>query len=119
MKAVLNDAERRQFKEEVVRLWLEKLTDACYEMDDVVDEWNTATIKLAIQKQAEEDADKATPFRKSCFCQVAKLKLRHDIAHKIIELNEKFDEIIRERDVWIRVEWRFCLWGSINDYVFS
>ena len=50
LKAVLNDAERRQFKEEVVRLWSEKLTDACYEMDEV---------KLAIQKQAEEDAGKA------------------------------------------------------------
>ena len=54
LKAVLNDAERRQFKEEVVRLWSEKLTDACYEMDDVVDK-----VKLAIQKQAEEDAGKA------------------------------------------------------------
>ena len=54
MKAVLNDTEQRQFKEEAVRLWSEKLTDACYEMDDVVDE-----VKLAIQKQAEEDAGKA------------------------------------------------------------
>uniref|UniRef100_A0A7N2R0I7 Serine aminopeptidase S33 domain-containing protein n=1 Tax=Quercus lobata TaxID=97700 RepID=A0A7N2R0I7_QUELO len=41
-----------------------QLTDACYETDDVVDEWNTAMVKLAIQKQAEEDADKATPLRK-------------------------------------------------------
>lgn len=48
VKAKLNDAERRQFKEEALRLWLEKLTDACYEMDDVVDERNTAMVKLAI-----------------------------------------------------------------------
>ena len=59
MKAVLNDAEQRQFKEEAVRLWSEKLTDACYKMDDVVDGWNIAVVKLAIQKQVEEDAGKA------------------------------------------------------------
>ena len=108
MKAVLNDAEQRQFKEEAVRLWSEKLTDTCYKMDDVVDGWNIAVVKLAIQKQVEEDAGKALPVRKKkvcsfipspscCFHQVAKLKLRHDIAYKIIELNEKFDEIISER----------------------
>ena len=93
VKAVLNDAERRQFKEETVRLWLEKFTNACYEMDDAVDEWNTAMVKLAIQKQAKEDADKAPPVWKKKLCsflpypscsfrQVAKLKLRHDIAHR-------------------------------------
>ena len=94
-------SEGRQFKKEAVKLWLEKLTDACYETDDVLDEWNTAMVKLAIQKQAEEDADKATPppLRKkkvcsfissssSSFCQVAKLWLRNDIAHNIIELDE-------------------------------
>uniref|UniRef100_A0A7N2L2K0 Rx N-terminal domain-containing protein n=1 Tax=Quercus lobata TaxID=97700 RepID=A0A7N2L2K0_QUELO len=37
-----------------------KLTDACYEMDDVLDGWNTAMAKLAIQKQAKEDAGKAS-----------------------------------------------------------
>ena len=111
VKAMLNDAERRQFKEEAVRLLLEKLTDACYEMDDVVDEWNTTMVKLAIQKQAAEDADKAPPVRKKkvcsftpspscCFRQVAKLQLHHDIAHKIIELDEKFDEIIKEREMY-------------------
>ena len=64
MKAVLNDAEQRQFKEEAVRLWSEKLTDACYKMDDVVDGWNIAVVKLAIQKQVEEDAGKALPVRR-------------------------------------------------------
>jgi hypothetical protein len=57
VKAVLNDAEKRQVKEEAVKLWLEKLKDACYEMDDVVDEWNTAMIKSEIQKEEEENAE--------------------------------------------------------------
>ncbi|GMY22116.1 putative disease resistance protein RGA3 isoform X4 [Fagus crenata] len=59
VKAVLNDAEKRQVTEEAVKLWLEKLKDACYEMDDVVDEWNTAMIKSEIQKHEEENAENA------------------------------------------------------------
>ena len=76
-----------------------------------MDEWNTTMVKLAIQKQVEEDANKAPPVRKKkvcsftpspscCFRQVAKLQLHHDIAYKIIELDEKFDEIIKEREMY-------------------
>ena len=92
VKAVLNDAEKRQVREEAVKLWLEKLKDACYEMDDVVDEWNTAMIKSEIQKHEEENAENALAVKKKvcsfipspcCFRQVDKLVLRHDIAHKI------------------------------------
>uniref|UniRef100_A0A2N9J7Q3 NB-ARC domain-containing protein n=1 Tax=Fagus sylvatica TaxID=28930 RepID=A0A2N9J7Q3_FAGSY len=107
VKAMLNDAEKRQVREEAVKLWLEKLKDACYEMDDVVDEWNTAMIKSEIQKEEEENADDVPVVKKKvcsfipspsyCFRQVDKLVLRHDIAHKIKEVNGKLDEVVRER----------------------
>ena len=47
MKAVLNDAEKRQFKVNNGKLWLwlKKLEDVSYEVDDVLVEWNTAMIK--------------------------------------------------------------------------
>ncbi|GMY21994.1 putative disease resistance protein RGA3, partial [Fagus crenata] len=64
VKAVLNDAEKRQVTEEAVKLWLEKLKDECYEMDDVVDEWNTAMIRSEIQKQEEENADNVPVVKK-------------------------------------------------------
>ncbi|GMY21970.1 putative disease resistance protein RGA3, partial [Fagus crenata] len=107
VKAVLNDAEKRQVTEEAVKLWLEKLKDACYEMDDVVDEWNTAMIKSEIQKHKEENAENTPVVKKKvcsfipspscCFRQVSKLVLRHDIAHEIKELNGKLDAIVTER----------------------
>ena len=55
--AVLNDAEKRQVMDEAVKLWLKKLEDVSYEMDDVLDEWNTAIIKLEIEKREEENAE--------------------------------------------------------------
>ena len=51
--AVLDDAEKRQMKEHAVKLWLEKLKDVSYEMDNVLDEWNTAMIKSEIEKEEE------------------------------------------------------------------
>ena len=107
VKAVLNDAEKRQVTEEVVKLWLEKLNNACYEMEDVVDEWSTAMIKSAIQKE-EEHADDTIVLKKKvcsfipspscCFRQVDKLVLRYDIAHKIKDLNGILDVIAKEKD---------------------
>uniref|UniRef100_A0A2N9IMD4 NB-ARC domain-containing protein n=1 Tax=Fagus sylvatica TaxID=28930 RepID=A0A2N9IMD4_FAGSY len=75
------EAEQEISYEEAVKLWLEKLKDACYEMDDVVDEWNTAMIKSEIQKHEEENAENALAVMK-----------------KIKELNEKLDEIVIERE---------------------
>ena len=66
VKAVLNDAEKRQVTEEVVKLWLEKLNNACYEMEDVVDEWSTAMIKSAIQKEEEHADDTIVLKKKVC-----------------------------------------------------
>ncbi|KAL0006453.1 hypothetical protein SO802_014014 [Lithocarpus litseifolius] len=78
-------------------------------MEDVVDEWNTELIKSAIQKEEEENADNAPVMKKKqvcpfipspscCFSQVDKLARRHDIAHKIKELNEILDEIAKGKD---------------------
>ncbi|KAL4636446.1 hypothetical protein ACB092_03G009000 [Castanea dentata] len=108
--AVLDDAEKRQVEEHAVSLWLEKLKEVSYEMDDVLDEWNTAMIKLEIEKEVEdENAEKDTDVKKvcsfipspsCCFRQVNKLVMRHDIAHKIKQLNEILDKITREREMY-------------------
>ncbi|KAL4636450.1 hypothetical protein ACB092_03G009400 [Castanea dentata] len=107
VRAVLDDAEKRQVMERAVGLWLEKLKEVSYEMDDVLDEWKTAMIKLQIEKGVEdENAENDTVVKKvcsfipspsCCFRQVNKLVKRHDIAHKIKELNVIFDEITEER----------------------
>ncbi|KAG8382368.1 hypothetical protein BUALT_Bualt05G0070200 [Buddleja alternifolia] len=46
---VLDDAERRGYKEESIQHWLKKLEDASYDIADVLDEWNYAILKLLIE----------------------------------------------------------------------
>ncbi|XP_010277779.1 PREDICTED: putative disease resistance protein RGA3 [Nelumbo nucifera] len=45
IQANLNDAERKKVKEEAVRDWLQKLKDVAYDVDDLLDEWQTEVIR--------------------------------------------------------------------------
>ncbi|XP_021833924.1 putative disease resistance protein RGA3, partial [Prunus avium] len=108
IKAVLENAEERQMKEVAVRYWLDSLKDVSYEMDDVLDEWNTEILKQHIQKQEKEagNAGSTSTTNKVCFCipapwfcfgQVRQVILHRDIAVKIKELNETLALIASER----------------------
>nr|XP_048325954.1 putative disease resistance protein RGA3 [Ziziphus jujuba var. spinosa] len=101
LQAVLEDAERKQLDDAGVRGWLEKLTDISYDIDDVLDEWSTETIKSVIQNQKETDKKKKVclPLTSSCFCvnQLKRVGVRQDIAQRIKELNETLEEIAKEK----------------------
>ncbi|XP_060675523.1 putative disease resistance protein RGA3 [Ziziphus jujuba] len=101
LQAVLEDAERKQLDDAGVRRWLEKLTDVSYDIDDVLEEWSTETIKSVIQNQKEADKKKKVclPLTSSCFCvnQLKRVGVRQDIVQRIKELNETLEEIAKEK----------------------
>ncbi|KAF3946496.1 hypothetical protein CMV_027245 [Castanea mollissima] len=62
IKAMLDDAEERHFiKLRTEKLWLEKLQKQYYEMDDVLDTWNTERIRAKIEKEEGKPADTNAP----------------------------------------------------------
>ncbi|XP_016652151.1 PREDICTED: putative disease resistance protein RGA3 [Prunus mume] len=104
IEVVLENAEERQVKEVDVRQWLERLKDVSYEMDDVLDKWSTEILKQHIQKQEAGNAGSTSTTKKVCFCIPTpwfcfgrQVVLRHDIAVKIKELNERLALIASER----------------------
>ncbi|KAL5757824.1 hypothetical protein ACOSP7_020435 [Xanthoceras sorbifolium] len=94
IQAVLVDAEQRQVKDKVVADWLDKLRDVSY---DVLDEWNTAILKMQIE--GVENA--SIPKKKVCllFC-CKRIALRRDIGLKIKKINENLDSIAKEKDTY-------------------
>ncbi|KAL6131423.1 hypothetical protein ACLB2K_069799 [Fragaria x ananassa] len=106
--AVLEDAEQRQEMDASVKLWLNKLNDVSFDMDDVLDEWITKLLRRQLKKQ-EKQSSKALvsnkkkvcfPFPSSClrFGKVDyQLFLRHEIAAKIKELNESLALIAQNK----------------------
>ena len=65
IQAVLENAKKRQVTDVVVKLWMEKFKDTSYNMDDVLDEWNTALIEQRIQE--EKIAENAYVLKKVRF----------------------------------------------------
>ena len=49
IRAVLTDAERRQVRDESVKLWLQMLEDVAYEADDVLDEFAYESLRQRIE----------------------------------------------------------------------
>ena len=104
IQAMLNDAEKRQVKEEAMKLWIDELKDVSYQVDDVLDEWNTAKIKADIEK--EEEAETSTAKRRKVLSltnlnsSVSTVSQRRNIALLIKEIIGKLDEIDREGDMY-------------------
>ncbi|KDO57002.1 hypothetical protein CISIN_1g042509mg [Citrus sinensis] len=100
IQAVLVDAEQKQVKEETVRLWLDQLKDASYDMEDVLDEWITARLKLQIEGAPHQRKKKVCSFiPASCFG-VQQVFVRRDIALKIKAINERLDEIAEQKGMF-------------------
>ncbi|XP_024039245.1 putative disease resistance protein RGA4 [Citrus clementina] len=115
IRAVLDDAEQRQMQQDkAVTFWLDQLKDASYDMEDVLDEWVFARLKLQIKGVDDDNAFSLAPHKKkvrsffpavsNCFGSFKQLSLRHDIAVKIREINEKLDDIASQKDRFKFVE---------------
>ena len=98
VRANVADAEKRQVKEELVKVWLQKLKDIAYQMDDVLDEWSTSLLKSQIERAESPSTPKkkvssCIPSPCICFKQVAG---RRDIALKIKDIKRQVDDLANQ-----------------------
>ncbi|KAG8380081.1 hypothetical protein BUALT_Bualt07G0156500 [Buddleja alternifolia] len=93
IRNVLDDAERRGYKEKTIQHWLNKLEDTSYDIADVLDEWNYAILKLQIEGPKPKVC-RLIPS--SCLC-FEKVTFRRDIAKKIKGLKKRMDMIVEEK----------------------
>ncbi|KAL8458545.1 hypothetical protein ACS0TY_036173 [Phlomoides rotata] len=50
IRNVLDDAENRRFKDININSWLSRLEQTSYQMEDVLDKWNYALVKLKMEE---------------------------------------------------------------------
>ncbi|XP_023929483.1 putative disease resistance protein RGA3 [Quercus suber] len=64
IRAVLTDAERRQVRDDYVKLWLRKLEDVAYEADDVLDEFIYENLrqKIEVENKRKRKVNFLDPF---------------------------------------------------------
>ncbi|EYU45438.1 hypothetical protein MIMGU_mgv1a000800mg [Erythranthe guttata] len=103
VRNVLEDAEKKGYKDKSVKDWLTRLENTTYEMDDVLDEWNYSVLKFRIEQSS--DLDVYVPPKKkvwssfvpsSCLC-FKKVLTRHEIALKIEQVKTRLDLILGEQ----------------------
>lgn len=103
IQAVLADADKRQVHEEAVKLWLQRLRDASYEVDDVLSEWTTAILKVQLER-LDQTTNSVSKKKKVCFfisfpCfSIDRVATRRDIALKIKNIAATLDSIALDKD---------------------
>jgi hypothetical protein len=93
IEAVLIDADKRQIKEEGVKIWVERLKDVAYDTNDFFNDWNTEIVRLQIT------GNPSIGFRKHLPCfSLNRLRLRREIALKVKYINCELVDINTERE---------------------
>ncbi|KAL5570288.1 hypothetical protein UlMin_026863 [Ulmus minor] len=117
IQAVLKDADRKQVQEDSVKYWLDQLKDVSYDMDAVLDEWNTKLGEGESEAEAQEvgkNAEKALLLKKLVCCfipsssshsnPIEQVGVRYHVASRIKELNGRLDRIADEKNRYQFVE---------------
>ncbi|KAK2969536.1 hypothetical protein RJ640_000994 [Escallonia rubra] len=92
VKAVLVDAEELQETKAELSVWVGKLTDVCYAIDDILDEFDV----IALQQQVNQRSIKRKV--RHFFSRSNPLVFRFRMGHKIKEIREKLDQIAADRN---------------------
>ncbi|XWS59064.1 hypothetical protein CRYUN_Cryun08bG0090100 [Craigia yunnanensis] len=93
IKAVLLDAEERQGKNHELQNWLWKLKDVCYDVEDILEEFEIIVAQ-------HEDILKYKSFQRKVrrfFSRSNPAVLGFKMAHKVKGIREKFDDIAADR----------------------
>ncbi|KAF6169341.1 hypothetical protein GIB67_028761 [Kingdonia uniflora] len=99
IQAVLHDADRKQVQDQRVKVWLERLKEVVYEVEDILDNWNTKIIQSKIKKYSESSSEKVcSHLFYPCFCFKNSVLLRHTVGRKIKRIREKLDSIASDKN---------------------
>ncbi|XP_027181810.1 putative disease resistance protein RGA1 [Coffea eugenioides] len=89
IKAVLEDAEQKQFTNKPIQQWLQELNVVSHEIDDVLDDYAAEASRVKYKNSGR--------FSLMCYLVAGNLVFRHRIGKRMKEILEKFNAIADER----------------------
>ncbi|CDP11744.1 unnamed protein product [Coffea canephora] len=89
IKAVLEDAEQKQFTDKAIQLWFQELNGVACEIDDVLDDYAAEASRIKYKNSG--------CFSLMCYPVAGNLVFRHKIGKRMKEILEKFNAIADER----------------------
>ncbi|KAL6985651.1 hypothetical protein U1Q18_019026 [Sarracenia purpurea var. burkii] len=96
IQSVIEDAEEKQFRDKAVRDWLQKLKYAAFELDDILDDCSTETLKWEYKHHGSGSLKKVRTSFLTCY-PVQNVLFRHKIGTRMKEIIENLSAIADER----------------------
>ncbi|KAM5557025.1 putative disease resistance RPP13-like protein 1 [Rosa sericea] len=94
--AVLSDAEEKQHTQRAVKLWLDDLRDLAYDVQDILDIFDTKMLKRRIEGQQGSTSN-------SCISCLSKPKFNFSVNSEIKKISDRLEEITtRERQFGLK-----------------
>ena len=91
IEAVLTDAEQKQVRDRSVKLWLDDLKSLAYDMEDVLDDFNTEANRQISIPAASSSTSKVHKLIPTCF----------DACHPTsVKFNAKNGEIVTPKNLY-------------------
>ncbi|KAG9452624.1 hypothetical protein H6P81_005528 [Aristolochia fimbriata] len=94
IQPLLNDAETRQFTEDAVRSWVSDLRGVAYDLEDIVDEMNAELLRLQLDETKKSEGKQVVDFISTFFGAMENYTFNYQIAVKINEVMERWEEIV-------------------------
>ncbi|XP_056172682.1 disease resistance protein RGA2-like [Syzygium oleosum] len=107
IQRVLIDAEQRQTKDEAVSIWLSKLKDFCYVVEDVLDDFEARALWRRVRSTKHLTLKRKVSY---LFSWISNFIFQFKMAHNMKELRKRLDGINEEKS-------RFNLSGDIHDKI--
>lgn len=101
IQALLEDAEQRQMKEVMVRLWLRELKDTVYDAEDLIDDM--ATEKLRLEAEGGGNHGEVRQFSPlasltNIVAKIEKVSFNVAVGTKLKDVLKRLDEIAKDGD---------------------
>ncbi|KAJ4724578.1 Disease resistance protein [Melia azedarach] len=101
IKAVLDDAEEKQLTDERVKDWLAELKNLAYDVEDILDEFATESLKRNLQHQSQPSTRKFQNLFPTCCTKFTPQSLNFDsqMRRKIDEITRRLQSIETEKNL--------------------
>ncbi|KAK9138240.1 hypothetical protein Sjap_008834 [Stephania japonica] len=100
IQKVLQDAERRQRDTDAVKLWLQRLKQAAYDAEDILNEVAYETLRKKIENRFKNKVRNRFKNKLRRFVSASNpLVFRLKMAHRVQGVNQVFDDIAKEKKI--------------------
>ncbi|XP_062173783.1 putative disease resistance RPP13-like protein 1 [Alnus glutinosa] len=99
IQALLDDAEEKQYTNKAVKRWLDDLRDLAYDVEDILDEFDTEALLCKLRGENQGSTSKVRNLIPACCTGLTPhaLKINIRLESKITDITDRFNELVMQK----------------------